>query len=359
MKEKASALFSTYIIDGVQMEQTPFSALYDCLDGVGTVDMPQGPFENIVDEYMDKAPVTFSYDMDLWEDYVARILRTSFSKTKVDLSYPVIWTKNAINSVLLDTLFREGHFTLQDLLLMAKWDWNNAPAGNLAAFYDSTVSAGRYLFDLGVRLDRYFVEENRRGCFLDFSLRNRIPSRRICGDSMNPDPSDWLVYIPFENCRLHLGGSALSNVIARGCGAEMDFLDPDYFVDCYEVVREFMEDGIIVSGIPSGRGGLITAAEKFRARRGFDMDISGIMTARREVDPVKVLFAEMPGVLVQIRDADYDYVDSQLLLQEVAYFPLGHPDPQMQEIKVSTLGKDSISAILESLMRKQSSEGED
>lgn len=358
MKDKASPLFSQYILDGVQMEETPFSALYDCLDGNGTVDVPEGPFPDIVDEYLDKKPSAASYDPAKAELYVEEILRTPWNRKAVDPDYPVFWTKSAINAVLLDTLFREGHFTLQDILLIAKWDWNNGPAGNMAAFYDSTVTAGHYLFDLGVRLDRYFVESNHRECRFEIEVRSKVGSRRRCPDTMGPESSDWLLYIPFDNGRMNLGGSALSATAGHGSGVEPDLQDPDYFIDCYEIVREMVEDGIITAGIAVGRGGLATAAERFRGRRGFTLDIGGIMTARNETDPVRVLFSEVPGVLVQIRDSDYDYLDSQFLLQETAYFPVGHPDPQSRAVKVCADTKNGVSGILQSLL-DQASEGED
>ena len=75
-----------------------------------------------------------------------------------------------------------------------------------------------------------------------------------------------------------------------------------------------------------------------------------------EEDAVRVLFSEVPGVLIQIADIDYDYVDAELLLQEVAYYPLGHPVPGQPGVSVLS-GGNSITGILESLMN--SLEGED
>lgn len=351
MKDTVSPLFSQYILDGVQMEETPFSALYDCLDGNGSVDVPGGPFEDIVDEYMDRKPVSFEYDPKDIDSYVQAILRSSRNARRVNMDYPVTWTRNAINCTLMDCIFREGHFALQDILLIARWDWNNEPAGNLAAFYDSTVTAGRYLFDLGVKLDRYFVESNRRECLLELELRNRVSSRRRCPDTMSGNASNWLIYIPFDNSPRYLGASALSTVVGKGGGAETDGQDPDYFIDCYEVVRELVEDGVIVSGATVGYGGLITAAEKFRGRNGFTLEAGNLMAATGETDIVKLLFSETPGIIAEIRDDDYDYIDSQFLLQEIAYYPLGHPDRNLRCVKIDIESRNNVAGILESLLK--------
>ena len=94
-----------------------------------------------------------------------------------------------------------------------------------------------------------------------------------------------------------------------------------------------------------------------------ETDLSGIGKACLEDDPVRILFAEIPGAVIQIRDSDYDYVDSQFLLQDIAYYPLGHPVTAGHELKpgISPLqkGRTGLSSILASLMTGLSSEGED
>ena len=74
---------------------------------------------------------------------------------------------------------------------------------------------------------------------------------------------------------------------------------------------------------------------------------------------VRILFSEVPGVLIQIKDADYDYVDAQLLLQDIAYFPIGHPGNNGGKFSVTYGRKPGVSAILASLIQDHYSEGED
>ena len=91
---------------------------------------------------------------------------------------------------------------------------------------------------------------------------------------------------------------------------------------------------------------------------GADISVSDIVKAYGE-KPVRVLFAEVPGVIIQVADIDYDYLDAELVLQDVAYFPLGHPTPGNGAIRVAYEEKTGISSILESLLYTQTSEGED
>ena len=123
-------------------------------------------------------------------------------------------------------------------------------------------------------------------------------------------------------------------------------------------IFEKTEDGIIIAGMSVGDGGLAAAASRMCLSAGLDMDISGIMASYQENDPGKVLFGEIPGVILQIRDSDYDYLDSQLILQDIAYYPLGHPATDEAGLTVSTCGRNSVADILATLMG-QASEGED
>ena len=71
-------------------------------------------------------------------------------------------------------------------------------------------------------------------------------------------------------------------------------------------------------------------------------------------DGGKGLFAErLNDMYLQVKD----YLDAELLLQDVAFFPLGHPVPGQPGIRVKASAKSGIQTILESLM--QNAEGED
>ena len=113
-----------------------------------------------------------------------------------------------------------------------------------------------------------------------------------------------------------------------------------------------------MAGETVGDGGLATAAGKMCADCGLDMDLSGLMASYQENDSTKLLFGEVPGVLIQISDNDYDYLDSQLILQDVAYYPIGHPVPEKTGIRFLKGEKNGVAGILASLL-EQASEGED
>ena len=124
------------------------------------------------------------------------------------------------------------------------------------------------------------------------------------------------------------------------------------------MVRELIEDGIIVSGVSAVEGGIAAAISSICSDCGINMDLSGIEYAYGEKDKVRILFSEIPGIIIQIYDTDYDYVDAQLLLQDIAYYPIGHPG-QACGIEISSFNRSDVSGILAALMSGQSPEGED
>lgn len=382
MKEKESALYSHYIIDGVLCEVTPAELLDECMEFSELEPTEYSDFEDIIDEATEAPLGTIAYDGDKLQEYITATVEATRDERPFSLLYPEHFTSLQIAKALLDRLWSEGHFKLCNLRLWAQWDWNTRPLGNLASFYKSCQTANEYIFGLGVRMTDYIFIEGDEGCSARFyawlpeddldenqspeddikapyESRNAwIGEKRRCPSAATPDSSSWLIYIPFDTCPYRLGGSLLSQTCGKTGGQKTNIQDPDYFIDCYEVVRELVEDGIIRAGVTVADGGLAVAAAKMCEGYGAELDVKGIMTSYEESDKMRILFGEVPGVLIQINSSDYDYVDSQLLLQDIAYYPIGHPSIEHKGIKIHENARTGVADILASLL-EQASEGED
>ena len=428
MADRSDILFSEYIIDGASMESTPADMLKECMPaqmweqflnrwhnalkdngGQDGGEMRPAP---IIDETRDKVPVNFKYESGRTEEYLEKIfsLIPGRDENTVNPEHPFSATRIAVASSILASLWKEGHFRLNNLDMAALWEWDTAPVGNMAAFYNSVEAATGYVYDLGVKLTSIAIRERQGVCragFVISGVKNWMPfddameyvpdmdvedvigpeaghpqekiwlreSRKcpetvVLDDSVRGDSEgSWLVYIPFDTCSHKLGGSMLSEVLGKGNENGPEISDPDYFIDCFEVVRELVEDGVVMSGVSVGQGGLAAAVARMlgrfqegglqRPECGIDLDISGIEQAYVEADPIRVLFSEIPGVVIQISSADYDYVDAQLMLQDIAYYPLGHPVADGRPVRLTSSSRTKLSAILAALMDGQSSEGED
>lgn len=281
-------------------------------------------------------------------------------------------------------MWLNGHFKLGDLTIAAKWRWNCKPLGNMAAFYSSAEATADYINNLGICLSGYSFTESGRVCQTSFKVgaceKAESPDeddiflpedapfgsehpvlgrRRAVPDKLAADPDSWIIYVPFDTCDFRLGGSLLCDALGQNGDNFPEIGDADYFIDCYEVIREFIEDRIAVSAATVCDGGLLTALKLMCSGDvGADIDISGIMSAYGEDKKLRILFSEVPGAIIQIKDSDYDYVDAEFLLQDIAYYPIGHPVTGTGEVNVKA-GGSGIAGILQSLLGSQTSEGED
>lgn len=376
MKKNISILHSNYIIDGVMQELTPAQILLDC-SGIEAPAPQDADLDFIADETLDPTISNYIFESSRIQPY---LLAVRAAKKQVPLSFASAHTRLRIAMALLDTLWRKGRFRIGDIALKASWEWNISEVGGAAAFYASVQAAGEYLDSFDIKLKSYSVKETRRESSVSFvpvlssengaetefldtpykTPRPRMSAEAACPCEMDPNPHSWLVYIPFDTADYRLGGSLLAQTLGLGGGVAPDVRDTDYFIDCYEVVRELVEDGVLLSAVTVGDGGLLPAVKKLGAGKvGATIDISDIMRANNETQSVRLLFGEVPGVVVQIKDIDFDYLDAELLLQDVAFFPLGHPVPDTNAVKVKASAKSGIQNILESLIRNQGGEGED
>ena len=391
MTVKEDALFSHYIIDGIRMDMSPAELLEECTEA-DSYDFPDSSsFEDIIDESTEPPLSSFSYNPEKEKDYLALTTAATHEERPFRMLYPEHFTRLQIGKALLSRLWSKGHFKLGNLKLWAQWEWNTIPTGNMSAFYRSVESAGEYIYGLGVKLEDYLFIKGDEGSNVKFfawldeqfdrSFANTqddneiskdalfksspyesrhpwIDEERACRSTISDDPDSWLIYIPFDTCGFRLGASLLTEVAGHNGGKSPEIADPDYFIDCYEVVRELVEDGIVMSGATVADGGLITALRNMSGNHGMDIDIKGIMSSYQEESRARILFGEIPGVIIQVSDENYDYVDSQLLLQDVAYYPLGHPSGNDKGLNISECGKTGVTDILASLLG-HASEGED
>ncbi len=180
---------------------------------------------------------------------------------------------------------------------------------------------------------------------------------RICPEiPQDGQEDDWLIYIPFDTCQFRLGASLLARAHGPTGDPAPELGYPDWFFYFYEVLREMVEDGVIVGGATVCDGGLVSALKK--CCKDADINVSGLARSYDENDTVRLLFGEVPGVLVRVRDLDYDYIDSQMILQDIAYYAIGRPAPEGTGLAITNHSKPPISRIIDSLLNV-ATEGED
>lgn len=336
---------SAYIIDGQKNEVTPAQMLHEAMTwrcGRAADNIPEKTGPDIVDESLDIPPADLSYDDSLTEEYteLCTAKAVSMQDRTFETLYPEYFSKTRVAGALIDSLWIDGSFKLEDLALWIDWKWDCSKVGNMAAFYKSVQETSDYLYDLGVPLSGYMFEKaesvSAMTCFPTLGDIDEDSSEieedrdiwmgedRICSAHFAKVKGSALLYIPFDSCGFRLGASVFADSLHGNGGLAPNIADPDYFMDCYEVVREFCEDGLVIAGRTVCDGGIVVAARKMCTDSlGAEISLKGIRKAYNEESDVKLLFSEVPGVLLQVHGKDIDYIDTQMLLQDVAYYRIG------------------------------------
>ncbi|MDE6159105.1 MAG: phosphoribosylformylglycinamidine synthase [Bacteroidaceae bacterium] len=125
--------------------------------------------------------------------------------------------------------------------------------------------------------------------------------RKVVSPVMQNDPTSAIYHIDFSFDRLRLGGSAFAQ--SRGkIGSDVPTVkDTDYFRSAFNAVQQCIEEGILLAGHDISAGGLITTLLEMNFANtdgGMKINLDGF----KNEDVVKVLFAENPGVVVQVAD---------------------------------------------------------
>ena len=161
--------------------------------------------------------------------------------------------------------------------------------------------------------------------------------RQVVSPVLVNDKNSSIYHIDFSFDQLRLGGSAL----AQSLGAVGDDVPtvkhPQYFADCFDAIQQMIKKGWIMSGHDISAGGLLTTLlEMCFANPTGGMSIN---LFNMKDDLVKTLFAENPGVVIQVSDK-YKFEMRELLDDlGVGYAKIGYPTPNERTL---TIKKDEI-----------------
>ena len=133
-----------------------------------------------------------------------------------------------------------------------------------------------------------------------------------------------LYHIDFSFDELRLGGSAFAQTQGKVGSDVPTVRDPEYFRDAFNAVQELIKKGLVLAGHDISAGGLITCLLEmcFANTEG---GIEANFDKMKCDDLVKLLFAENPGVVIQVADKNRTEVKKFLEEAGVGYINIGRP----------------------------------
>ena len=225
---------------------------------------------------------------------------------------PAAGSVMAIAEALTNIVFAPLTDKLTGVSLSANWMWPCRNEGEDARLYKAVQVASDFACELGINIptgkdslsmtQKYGDDKVIAPGTVIISAGAEVSDvKKIVSPVLVHERNSHIYYIDFSFDTLKLGGSALAQVLNKLGNEVPTVKDPEYFSDAFNAVQEAIEKGLILAGHDISAGGMITTLLEMcfaNVEGGLEVNLDKI----NESDIVKILFAENPGIIVQVKD---------------------------------------------------------
>ena len=218
----------------------------------------------------------------------------------------------AIAESLTNIVFAPLKNGIDSVSLSANWMWPCKNEGEDARLYKAVEACSDFACGLGINIptgkdslsmtQKYGQDKVYAPGTVIISAAGEVSDiRKIVGPVLINDSEAAIYHIDFSFSSLQLGGSALYQTLNKVGSVCPNVNDTEYFASAFNAVQKLVEEGLILAGHDVSAGGMLTALLEMcfaNTKGGLNVDLSGFA----QEDVVKILFAENPSVLVQIKD---------------------------------------------------------
>lgn len=234
---------------------------------------------------------------------------------QVALVDPAAGSVMAIAEALTNIVFAPLTHGISGISLSANWMWPCRNPGEDARLYDAVEAASQFAISLGINIptgkDSLSMTQKYEGEASVLSPGTVIISaaaevsdiKQIVSPVLQRERDSYLYHIDFSFAPLSLGGSAFAQSLGKLGENTPSVEEAEYFRDAFCAVQELITSGYVLAGHDISAGGMITSLLEMcfaNTQGGLEIDLNDIP----ERDLVKLLFAENPGVILQIKDTE-------------------------------------------------------
>ena len=154
--------------------------------------------------------------------------------------------------------------------------------------------------------------------------------RKVVSPVLVNTKSASLYHIDFSFDELKLGGSAFAQSLGKVGDDVPTVKHPEYFADAFNAIQELVKMGWIMAGHDISAGGLITTLLEMafaNKRGGIHINLHDLTATEggETADLVKILFAENPGVVIEVSDEHKHEFRKFMESRGVGYAKIGYP----------------------------------
>ena len=156
--------------------------------------------------------------------------------------------------------------------------------------------------------------------------------RKVVSPVLVNDKNSSIYHIDFSFDALRLGGSALAQSLGKVGDDVPTVVHPLYFQGCFEAIQTMIDKGWIMAGHDISAGGMLTTLLEMcfaNTTGGLNINLYNMKD-----DLVKILFAENPGVIIQVSDEHKFELRELLDDLGVGYAKIGYPTPGSRTLHI-------------------------
>ena len=256
---------------------------------------------------------------------------------QVALADPAAGSVMAVSEALTNIVWAPLADGLDSVSLSANWMWPcRSQEGEDARLYEAVQALSDFCIGLGINVptgkDSLSMTQQYPDGTKVISPGTVIVSaggevsdvKKTVSPVLVNDADSTLFHIDFSFDRLRLGGSAFAQQLNKVGDDVPSCRSAEYFRRAFGAVQQLVHEGLVQAGHDISAGGLITTLLEMcfaNVEGGLEISLDGI----REEDVVKILFAENPGVVIEVGKQHRAAVKKILDEAGVAYVKLGHP----------------------------------
>lgn len=252
----------------------------------------------------------------------------------------------AVSESLTNLVWAPLAHGLGGVSLSANWMWPcRSQAGEDARLYKAVEALSDFCCTLGINVptgkDSLSMTQQypngqkviAPGTVIVSSGAEVSDVRKVVSPVLVNDKNSSLYYIDFSFDEQRLGGSAFAQSLGFVGDDVPTVANPEYFADCFNAIQELVRRGWILAGHDISAGGLITTLlEMTFANRKGGMHLNLHDLAGDDV--VKNLFAENPGVVIQVSDDHRNDLRTYLEDEGIGYTKIGYSVPNSRTLVV-------------------------
>ena len=230
---------------------------------------------------------------------------------------PVAGSRNSITESLTNIVWAPLKDGLQSISLSANWMWPCKNEGEDARLYEAVKAISEFSIDLGINVptgkdslsmkQKYPNEDViSPGTVIISAAANCNDITKIVEPVFKKNGGS-IYYINISQDDFKLGGSSFAQIVNKIGNQAPTVKSADYVKNVFNTLQGLITDEKIVAGHDVASGGLITTLLELcfaNVNTGADLDL----TALKQEDCIKMLFAENAGVVIQAADDSIEAV---------------------------------------------------